>query len=83
MLDTFFFSFFFFCKIFNKGLPGLMIPHPTGRSTTWKAPQLLPQHEQKAVEEIRQFGYSESTNILQCSIPYADMWYGTDRQTDR
>lgn len=76
----FFFFLLLFCKIFNRSLC-LMIPYPTAKSTTWKAPQLLPSRNKKAVKEIRQFGYSESTNVLQCSC--ADMCYGTDRQAGR
>lgn len=77
------FFFPFLCKIFNLSLPGLMIPYPTGKSTTWNAPKCLLSKNKKAVKEMRQFGYSESTNVLQCLILCADMWQGKDRQTDR
>lgn len=61
-----------------------MIPCPTGKRTTWKAPKLLPSRNQKAVQEKKDsLDTVKSTNVLQCPLPCADMWHETTRHTDR
>lgn len=57
-----------------------MIPHAMTKSTTWKAPKRFLTRNKNAVKEMRQFGYSESSNVLQCSISCADTWCETERQ---
>ena len=58
-----------------------MIRCTTGKRKTWKALHLLPPAEtKKQLERQDSLDTVKSTNVLQCSIPCADMWYETDRQ---
>lgn len=57
-----------------------MIP----RSITWKASKHpLPSRNKKSSKREDSLDTVKVLNVLQCSIPCADMWYGTDGQTDR
>lgn len=52
-----------------------MIQYATGKSTTRKAPKLLhTRNNQKKQNGL------DTVNVLQCSIPCAGMWPGTDRR---